>query len=83
MKAVVAVTVPPAAVTETFTVPGVPDGSFATIVVELVAVKEVALFVPKVTEATVVKPDPVMVIVVPPAVGPAAGVTLVMVGAAT
>ena len=41
----------------------------------LVTVNEVAGTVPKLTAVAPVNPDPVMVTVVPPATGPAAGLT--------
>ena len=75
------VTVPPVAATKTFTVPGVPGGVVATMVVELLTEKEAAAFVPNVTDVTPTKPVPVMVTVVPPFVDPAVGVMLVIVGA--
>ena len=73
---------PPAAVTETATVP-VPAGSFTVSWVELTTVTEVPGVVPKSTVAVAVKLDPVTVTVVPPPSGPWSGLTLVTVGAAT
>ena len=84
MKAAASVPVPPkAVVTETATVPAVPEGSFTMSLVELFDVIEVTNLVPNLTEVTVVKLVPVTVTVVPPAAGPVDGVTLVMVGAVT
>ena len=50
--------------------------------VELFDVIESTVFVPNMTDVTVVKFDPVMVMGVPPLAGPFAGVTFVTVGAA-
>ena len=82
MKAVASEPVPPAAVTDTATVP-VPDGSFTVSFVELVTCTVVPGVEPKSTAVTVVKLVPVTVTVVPPAAGPLAGLTLVTVGAGT
>ena len=82
MKAVVSFPVPPAAVTETATVP-VPAGSFTVSCVGLTTVTEVPGVVPKSTAVTVVKLEPVTVTVVPPAAGPVVGATLVTVGFGT
>ena len=65
---------PPGVVTVTSTVPTVPAGAVAVIVVELVTVK-VAAAVPKSTAVAPVKPVPVTVTVVPPALVPELGAT--------
>ena len=75
--------VPPAVVTLTSTVPALPTGAVAVICVAELTVKPVAAVAPKVTAVAPLKFVPVMVTVVPPAVGPAVGEMLVMVGSAT
>jgi hypothetical protein len=76
------VTAPPESVTLTVTLALVCDGVFTFMVVVLVTETIVAAVPPKVTASVVaVKFVPVMVTVVPPAVGPEAGATVVTVGA--
>ena len=75
--------VPPGVVTVTSTVPAVPAGAVAVIWVALLTVKLVAAVAPKLTALAPVKLVPVIVTEVPPAVGPAVGLTPVTVGAAT
>ena len=70
-------------VTATFTAPALPDGVVAVIVVELVTLTPVAAVPPKVTEAPLTKFVPVMVTLVPPAIGPELGDIAVTVGAGT
>ncbi len=74
--------VPPGVVTVTSTVP-VPAGLSAVIVVPLTTVRFVAGVVPKSTAVAPVKPVPVIVTRVPPAVEPLVGLRPVTVGAAT
>jgi hypothetical protein len=74
--------VPPALVTVTSTVPAVPEGAVAVSEVSDVTAY-VAAAVPKRTPVTPVKPDPVMVTVVPPAREPALGLSPVTAGVAT
>ena len=71
--------VPPAVVTLTSTVP-VPAGEVAVIEVAELTVKPVAAVAPKFTAVAPVKLVPVIVTVVPPAVGPAVGEIEVTVG---
>ncbi len=71
---------PPGVVTTTSTTCGALAGAVAVIVVSLVTVKLVAGVVPKATAVAPVKLVPVMVTVVPPAVGPEVGLTPVTVG---
>ncbi len=72
--------VPAGVVTVTSTVP-VPAGLSAVIVVSLTTVTFVAGVVPKSTAVAPVKPVPVIVTSVPPAVGPVVGLKPVTVGA--
>jgi hypothetical protein len=67
---------------ETVTVfaPAEPAGVTALIFVELATVNEVAATPPIVTEVTPVRPDPLIAIGVPPAVGPALGTIVVIAG---
>ena len=65
----------------TSTVP-VPAGLFAVIVVSLTTVRPVAAVVPKSTAVAPVKPVPVIVTGVPPAVVPLVGLRPVTAGAA-
>ena len=74
--------VPPGVTTVTSTVPAEPAGAVAVILLVALTVNEVAAVEPKFTVETLVKPVPVMVTVVPPADGPALGLTEVSVGAA-
>jgi hypothetical protein len=63
--------------------PAVPAGVVAAIWVSSVTVKLVAAVPPMVTAVAPVKLVPVMVMLVPPAVGPDEGETVLMVGPAT
>ena len=72
--------VPPAVVTVTLTVPADSAGEVALIEVALSAVTE-AVAVPNLTEVAPLRLVPLMVTLVPPAVGPAAGPTPVTLGA--
>ncbi len=74
------VAAPPGVFTVTDFGPTVSDGVTAVIVVAFTTVTEVADFVPILTEVAPVKFVPVIVIVVPPAVGPWFGVTELAVG---
>ena len=74
------VPVPPGVVTCTFTAPAACAGVVAVIEVALFTVKLVAAVPPKVTAVAPVKFVPVMVTLVPPAVGPVFGDTVVTVG---
>ena len=73
--------VPPGVVTVTSTAPAVSAGAVAVICEALTTVTLVATFEPNSTAVAPVRLVPVIVTVVPPAVGPAAGLTLVTVGA--
>jgi hypothetical protein len=73
--------VPPGVVTVISTVP-VPAGLVAVIEVALFTVYEAAAVLPNFTPLAPVKPVPVIVTEVPPAIGPAAGEMLVMTGSA-
>jgi hypothetical protein len=75
--------VPPTVVTVTSTVPAASAGVTAVIVVALTTVKLAADTLPNLTALAPVKPVPVIVTLVPPAVGPLVGDTAVTVGAAT
>jgi len=81
------VAVPPVVVTETGTVPAAWVLVVALISVELTIVTLAAVVVPNFTALTVMpvplKPEPVIVIVVPPVVAAAVGANDVMVGAGT
>ena len=87
MKAFESVTEPPPAVNTTFFTPAVPDGVTTVIEVALTLVSDVPAVPPNVTADVPVKLVPVIVTVVPPAVGPDANPvvdkTEVMVGGAT
>ena len=61
----------------------VPAGEVAVIDVAELTVKPVAAVAPNLTAVAPVKPVPVIVTLVPPAVGPAVGEIEVTVGAAT
>jgi len=74
---------PPAVVTTMVFAPAVPAGVTAVIEVVSTTTTLVAATPPTVTLLAPVKLVPVMVIAVPPAVGPEAGLTLAIVGAAT
>jgi hypothetical protein len=80
LKAVGSVAVPWAVATETVTWPGAWARVLAVMRVLSVTVNVVAVVVPNFTEATVVKLAPVITTVVPPVVGPVAGVTEAMDG---
>ena len=69
-SAAVLALVPPGVVTVTSTVPAVPAGAVAVILVALLTVTFAALVGPNLTAAAPVKLVPVIVTVVPPAVGP-------------
>ena len=73
--------VPPGVVTVMSTVPALSAGEVAVIDVALLTVNAVAAVAPKLTAVAPVKPVPVIVTEVPPAVGPLVGLTLVTVGA--
>src|SRR5437899_1214881 len=75
------VLVPPVPVTVTSMGPPHCAGLIAVICVSELTVKD-AFTEPKLTAAAPVKPVPVIVTLVPPAVGPLLGLTLVIVGAA-
>ena len=77
------VAVPPAVVTATLLAPTVPAGVLAVIEVALTTTTFVADVTPIFTLVAPVKFVPVMVIVVPPVVGPDVGVTLLIVGSRT
>ena len=83
MNAPVAVTVPPAVVTETSCAPSAPDGVTAVIEVPLTRTKLVAGTPPKVTLLAPVKFAPLIAIAVPPNVVPEFGDRLAIVGAGT
>jgi hypothetical protein len=74
--------VPPTVVTVTSTVPAEPAGVVATIWVEVLLVI-VAALAPNLTALAPARLVPVIVMLVPPAVGPAEGLTVATVGAAT
>lgn len=78
----VAVT-PPGLITTTFTVPALSAGVTAVNWVELTKVTEVPARPPNCTVATDWKAVPFMVTLVPPAVGPLGGDTLVTAGVTT
>ena len=80
-SAAVVAEVPPTVVTLTSSVP-VPAGEVAVIDVAELTVKPVAAVAPNVTADAPVNPVPVIVTVVPPAVGPEVGEIDVTVGAA-
>ena len=70
-------------VTKTFAAPKVPGGVTAVIFCPFTTVKLVAALPPIVTAVTLLKARPLIVMVVPPAVGPAAGDILVILGTST
>ena len=74
--------VPPGVVTRTLAVPAVPAGVTAVIELDDTTATLVAGAPPMVTPVAPVKPVPVRVTAVPPAVEPLEGVTAVTVGAA-
>ena len=71
---------PPGVVTVTSTVPTLADGADAVSWVADLNVTEVAALEPKSTVAPETKFVPVIVTIVPPAIGPAAGLTALTVG---
>jgi hypothetical protein len=73
---------PPGAVTVTLTVPADSVGDVAVIEVSELTVMAVAAVVPNMTAVAPVKPVPVIMTGVPPAVGPTPGLRAVTVGAA-
>ena len=79
----VAVPVPPSVVTATSLAPALPAGVVAVMVVEFTIVTPVAEAPPIVIAVAPVKLVPVIVTLVPPAVGPLLGLMPVTVGAAT
>ena len=81
-SAALVVLVPPAVVTVTSTVPVEPAGAVAVMLFAVLAVI-VADVLPNLTAVAPARLVPVIVTVVPPAVGPAVGVTCVTVGAGT
>ena len=74
--------VPPRVITRTSTTPAACGGATAVICVAPLTVKLVAAVEPNSTALAPVKLVPVMVTLVPPAVGPAAGFRAVTVGGA-
>jgi hypothetical protein len=74
--------VPPEVVTVMSTGPAEPAGAVAVMELALLIVNDVAVAAPNLTAVAPVKFVPVMVTLVPPAVGPAVGLTLVTVGTA-
>ena len=74
--------VPPTVVTRTSAAPALLLGLVAVIDVALLTVKLVAAVMPKVMPLALLKLVPVMVTLVPPAIGPAVGETPVTAGAA-
>jgi hypothetical protein len=77
------VALPPGVVTDTLFAPAELAGVTAVMLVALVTEKDVAATPPIVTAFVPVRFVPAIVIVVPPAIGPADGVTDVIVGAET
>ena len=73
--------VPPAVVTVTWTVPAVPGGLTADTELSEWTVTPVANVEPKSTAMVPLRLVPLMVTLVPPAVGPAPGLTAVTAGA--
>ena len=67
--------------TVTAIVPAEPAGDVAVTVLSEITVKLVAAVVPKNTSRVLIKPAPVMVTIVPPAVGPDVGAMELMTGA--
>ena len=82
MNAPLAVGEPYGVVSETFAAPAAPDGVTAVTVVALTTTTEVAAFPPTLTELVPVRFVPVIVIAVPPLVGPTFGETDEIVGPA-
>ena len=75
--------VPPGVVTVTSVTPAAPGGATAVIWLSETTVKLVAATVPNWTAVAPVKPEPVMVTAVPPAVEPDGGLTPLTTGAGT
>ena len=82
MNAPLAVGEPYGVVSETFAAPAAPDGVTAVTVVALTTTTEVAALPPTLTELVPVRFVPVIVIAVPPLVGPTFGETDEIVGPA-
>ena len=82
-SAALAVLVPSGVVTVMSMVAAPSAGLVAVMLVGLLTVKLVAAVVPNITAVAFVKPVPVIVTLVPPAVGPAEGATWVTVGGET
>jgi hypothetical protein len=80
-SAVLVADVPPGEMTWTLTAPAASAGEVAVMLVAELTVKVAAGLLPMFTVVTLVKFVPVIVIVVPPLTGPAAGLTPVTVGA--
>ena len=73
---------PPGLVTNTLAVPAAPAGVVQVMVVELTTVKPATAAPPMLTSVAPVKLVPVIVTLVPPALGPRCGVRSVTVGGA-
>ena len=82
MYSALAALLPAGVVTTTLTAPAAPAGTVAVIEVAFTTEKDVAAAPPKVTLVAPVNVVPVMVTLVPPAVGPELGLTEVTVGGA-
>ena len=82
MNPPVLVTEPPDVVNTTLTAPAVPDGATTVTEVALTLVNDVPAVPPNVTLVVAVKLVPVIVTVVPPAIGPLDGAISLIVGAA-
>ena len=80
---VLAVLVPPGLVTRTLALPAVPAGTVQVMLVALATLKLLHAVPPTVTAVAPVRLVPVMLMLVPPAVGPALGDTPVTVGGVT
>jgi hypothetical protein len=80
-SAVTAGLVPTGVVTVILTIPALPDGEVAVMLVELITVTFVAAVAPNFTAVAPVKLVPVIVTLVPPAVPPMLGLTAVTAGA--
>ena len=72
--------IPPGVMTFTWTVPAEPAGEVAVIELSELTTTEVAYMLPKLTTEALVRLVPARVTVVPPAVGPAFGLTVVTEG---
>jgi hypothetical protein len=82
VKPLVRFAVPPGVVTDTVFAPAVPTGVTAVTIVELTTLTEVAATPSIVTKFAPVRFVPVIVIAVPPVVGPVFGLTDEIVGVA-